>query len=154
MHRRVAGMVAVSIAFGIASCGGSDSLSKADFVSQATAMCKQAQKQAQIMQTASKDNEGRLVQLANAALARHRKLVDKLDTLEPPSELSAGYAEYVKTLRSQDGLNKKVLDEAEPDSDGTVKPGTPMAAAAHLRDQAAHKAFELARRLNIEACGG
>ncbi|MGB2710926.1 MAG: hypothetical protein WBC33_05360 [Conexibacter sp.] len=148
-------MTAVVLALAVASCGGSDSLTKAEFVKEARATCKAAERDSKGLVGVKNKSREDMIDFAKSLVADHRKLVDRLDAIEPPDEVATTYARYLTALRQQDELLGKVLAAPEDlNDDGTVKPDTPAAAISQQHDAAAHKAFLLAKQLDIVACGG
>jgi hypothetical protein len=87
MQRNVLGTGAVVLVLGVAGCGGSGSLSRADFVKQANAVCTKARTQAQ-------SNRGN--DLFGKILAYEHQTTSGIDGLKPPSELKGNVDQYVK----------------------------------------------------------
>jgi predicted small lipoprotein YifL len=95
----VRALVAAVLAVGLASCGSSGPLSRAEFTKQANAICKQrtADIEAARKQVHTRDFASIIV----AALPVVEKAESKLAALKPPKELQTRYTQYVAGVRAQ-----------------------------------------------------
>jgi hypothetical protein len=84
MHRKVAAALVAALALGVASCGGSETLTRAELVDRIEAACRQAQRLAQQDARAG----GRETNFFAAIVAGQRALVKSVEGLEAPDELS------------------------------------------------------------------
>ena len=103
MHGKVAGALVVALALALASCGGSSTLSKADFVKQANAACAKARKDAE--KARGKGIAGfadRVEQYAN-------EKTKGIEALKPPDELKASYTEYTGVLKQRSDLISRLV---------------------------------------------
>ena len=89
----------------LVGCGGGGSsistpqLSKQEFVSQANAICRQANNELRSLQ-APTDLAG-VASFASQIEPIAKNLLEKLSALEPPDELRSQYSEYLKTTNTQ-----------------------------------------------------
>jgi hypothetical protein len=127
-------------------CGGESRLSKADFQSQANAICDKYQAQLKALPTPTSLDE--IPDLVDQALAILNKEIDEIGNLNPPEEL-------------QDQFDA-MLEE----SDKTKQAADDLSAAAKSGDQAAvqkaldtgnaasNKADQIATELGLDSCKG
>jgi hypothetical protein len=107
----------VTAAIGLGACGGDDGLSKADYVEQANAICRDAN--TQLGKIAEPSDVAGIAAYVASAKTVTSAAVDKMAALEPPEELRADHQAHVA-----DG--RKVVTLADD-----------LAAAAKTGDQAA-----------------
>jgi hypothetical protein len=107
----------VAAAVGLGACGGDDGLSKADYVKQANAICRDAN--TQLGKIAEPTDVAGIATYVASAKKVTSVAVDKMAALEPPEELRADHKAHVA-----DG--RKVVTLADD-----------LAAAAKSGDQAA-----------------
>jgi hypothetical protein len=110
-------MPLLALTASIAACGGEDALSRADYVEQANAICRDYNAQIEKLEE-PRDFAG-----IRAYVSRAKDLTDdavtRLDELQPPEELAADHDAFVKEGRQVAGLADQ------------------LAAAADKRDEAA-----------------
>lgn len=148
--RSVVAVLGLSLVLGAAGCGGDESVTQADFIRQADALCAKTRKATRAERESASDMS--LVAFTNRVLKEQQQLVDDLEAVEPPEDLSARYDEYLATLRKQYDLTQQIVDEAEPDSDGTLETGSAAAGIAKTRDAATHKAVDLSKQIGFKDC--
>lgn len=141
MHRRVAAALAAALALAVASCGESESLTRAQVVNRIEAACRQA---------AEGSSEGARGESAEnffaAVLVGQRQLVEKVEGLEAPDELDTD----VETVKN--GLAERA--DIVADLAATPRSQQERAiAAANERLEAVTRDLEAAfRRLGVRGC--
>lgn len=98
MHGKVAGALVVALALALASCGGSDTLSKGDFVKQANAACATARKDAEKVR-----GKG-IAAFADRVEEYQRNKLKGIEALKPPDEMKTSYAAYKGALSQRTDL--------------------------------------------------
>jgi hypothetical protein len=99
MDRKVLGAVLAMLALGATGCGGgTGTLSRADFVKQANAICKR--RTAQIAMTEARHRRSFRAGVT-AALPLIVKSEEELRALKPPAELKGRYDELIAIERAQ-----------------------------------------------------
>jgi GTP1/Obg family GTP-binding protein len=98
MHRKVAGALVVALALALAGCGGSSTLSKADFAKQASAACTTARKDSE------KTKAKGIAAFVDKIEAYQRNKLKGIEALKPPDELKTAYAEYKDALTQRADL--------------------------------------------------
>ncbi len=93
MHRKVAAALVAALALGVASCGGSESLTRAELVNRIEAACRQAGQRTQQEQRAARGDE---TSFFTALVAGQREMVERVEGLEAPDEL----ADEVDTIKT------------------------------------------------------
>ncbi len=95
MNRKIGALV---LALVVVGCGGSGTLSRAELVKQANAICRRRTAQIEsIRGHYARDFRGFLV----AAFPAARKSLDELQALKPPSSLKHSYEEFLSGERAQ-----------------------------------------------------
>lgn len=103
MHGKVAGALVVALALVLASCGGSSTLSKEDFVKQANAACAKARKD-------SEKSRGKGIAAFADRIERYaREKAKGIEALKPPDELKTSYAEYTDALKQRSDLIARLV---------------------------------------------
>jgi predicted small lipoprotein YifL len=132
-------MVAM-LALGLASCGGSGPLSRADLVKQANAICKQ--RTADVAAMRKRVHTRDFATFVAAVLPVVDKDTSKLEALKPPQELKSAYTTWTAGVRAQI----------------THVRGSLAALRAHRRapsgesPAAAERQAKLARQLGLTSC--
>jgi hypothetical protein len=138
------GLVAVAVA-ALAGCGGGGTLSKADFVSRADAICKRYS--ARIKAIPQPKSPAGIPRFVERALPLTRKELAELRALRPPAKDA--------------GTVRRILDEFER----TIEAGRKLSAAVQKNDRgafdranlagskAARTADRLARAYGFRSCG-
>ena len=103
MHGKVAGALVVALALALASCGGSSTLSKADFVKQANAACAKARKD-----TEKARGKG-ISAFADRVEQYAREKAKGIEALKPPDELKASYTAYTGALKQRSDLIARLV---------------------------------------------
>jgi hypothetical protein len=117
-------------------CGGTKSLSKAEFVKRADAVCARASKAA-----------GSQADFVARMAAFEQKVEADLRTLKPPAELQRPLADYVGGLRQRDGLIRRYQAAAKARDSAQLHAVNQQGSAIGARLRTAVTA------LGIRACG-
>jgi hypothetical protein len=151
MHRKVARAAVMALvltfAVGVAGCGGDEAPTRAEFVKQADAMCKRSKR------GFTAEDQSNAVQFARGLIERQRELIADLDALEPPEELAARVNRYLGALRTSADLSEQLVNEVDPEADGSVPVSGKAGAVAKQRSKASHEAADLAKEIGLKACG-
>jgi len=138
MRRNVViGALAVAV-LGIGGCGGSDSLTRAQFVTRAEAVCTRVGKK--IEQTPVRGLED----LARKLVALERGKAAGIAALEPPASLRASVDEYVGAVRARAAFYVRAL--ADIRARGKPRPASVEAVEVQTRER------QLAKDLHLRAC--
>lgn len=149
MRGAVAALVGVFVLVLAACGGGGDSgarLSKAEFQSQANAICDKYQKQLDALKTPTNLDE--IPDLVDQALAILNKEVEEIAALNPPEEMQTQFDAMIaasdKTKKAADDLSKaaKASDQA-----GVQK-------ALDEGNAASNQADQIAGQLGLDSCKG
>jgi hypothetical protein len=149
MRGAVAALVGVFVLVLAACGGGGDSgarLSKAEFQSQANAICDKYQKQLDTLKTPTSLDE--IPDLVDQALAILNKEVDEIAALNPPEDLQTQFDAMIaasdKTKKAADDLSTaaKASDQA-----GVQK-------ALDEGNAASNQADQIAGQLGLDSCKG
>jgi hypothetical protein len=141
----LAGLIAL-LSAGCGGGGGGERLSKADFQSQANAICDKYQQQLDALGTPSSLDE--IPELVDKALAILNKEVDEIGQLNPPEELQSQFDSMLaasdKTKQAADDLSTaaKAGDQA-----GVQK-------ALQAGNAASTQADKFAGELGLDSCKG
>ena len=148
MRGSVAALVGVLVllAAGCGGGGGGESLSKAEFQSQANAICAKYQKQLDAIGTPSSIEE--IPDLVEQALAILNKEVDEIAALDPPEELQSDFDKLIAAS------NK--TKAAADDLSAAAKSGDQAAVQKALEEgnAASNEADQLATQLGLDSCKG
>jgi len=131
----------VALVLGLASCGGSRPLSRADLVKQANAICRQ--RAADIAATRKRVHTRDFATFVAAALPVADRAASKLEGLKPPKELTSAYSRWTAGVRAQVTQIKRAL--AALRAHRRVPNGEGLAAA--------EREAKLARQLGLTGCG-
>ena len=142
MHRKVAAALVAALALGVASCGGSEPLTRAQLVRQLETACRQAQERAEEAGRSARGEGG----FFEAVLAGQRVLVERVEGLEPPDELR----DDVDTLES--GLAERTDLVAEVAQAGRAEQQRLMAEATRRMETVTRDIDGALRRLGVEGC--
>lgn len=152
---KAARLVVVVLMLGVAGCGGSDSVTKAEFVRQADAKCKQVQTKITSIMVSAQSGEGggkSNVELASEAVALRVSLTKDLAAVDAPESLAADYDRFIEVRRTIDGYTQKAVDAAAPDSKGEAEAGTSEADFTQRGSAEAHESASLATKLGLKVC--
>ena len=111
MHRKVAVAMAAVLALGVASCGGSDPLTKAEFTKQANAVCVKARARIERMKGAG----GEIAALMQKGVAYERAKADGIRALDAPDELKAAITEYTHAITARGAYFEKASRRKKAD---------------------------------------
>jgi hypothetical protein len=135
MDRKVLGAVVAALALALASCGGSDTLSRADFVKQANAICKRRT----VMIAATQQHHRNDVRGAiEEALPVFAKTIDGLASLHAPAESKASISKIIAIERAQLGRIRAIAAGHRPSSAESLP--------------VLHEQSNLKRQLGLESC--
>jgi hypothetical protein len=140
MDRKVVGALAMALvaALALASCG-SGSLSRADLVKQANAICRHRAAQIASMQRRYANNFRGLVA---AALPVASKGLDELRKLKPPSSLKTRYEQFLALERAQlDQVRAALVAQKTGRRPRTAEPPAQI-----------HRRGDVTRELGLTAC--
>jgi hypothetical protein len=93
-----------AVAFALAGCGGSEALSRSEFVKKANATCVRTNAAARAR------NPHGIEAYTAMVLALQASKLDGIRALEPPPELRGRYAAYERALRDRTTFFARVLD--------------------------------------------
>ncbi len=156
----IAGCVAVG-ALAFAGCGGGSStsttgasgasgsapLSQDEFVSQANAVCKEANDQVAALKAPSATSSVQdQIPTLEQNIAIGNDLYTKLSAITPPSDLQAKYATYLSEGKGQIALANQVLDAAKANDTAKIQQIAAKANASTAR------ANEEAKALGLTEC--
>jgi hypothetical protein len=97
-------------AAGLTACGGDEGLSKAEYLKQGNALCRQAN--ADLKKIAPPSDLAGLKDYVTKAKGVTTKAVDKLDALEPPEDLRADHDAHVADGRKVIAMADRLGDAA------------------------------------------
>jgi hypothetical protein len=98
MDSKLLGAVTAGLALALASCGGSGTLSRADFVKQASVICK---RRSALVASAQRTHRGDFRAVARAAMPGFKRSLDELAALRAPADAKARLAEIVSIEHRQ-----------------------------------------------------
>lgn len=143
MHRRVAAALVAALALGVASCGGSESLARAEVVERVEAACRAAQ---QRMTQAQREARDGATGFLAAAVAGQRLLAERVEAIEPAGEV----ADAVDALKA--GLVERA-ELIERIADAPRSEQSRVTAAAGRRTEALTRDIDAAfRSLGVRGC--
>lgn len=142
MHRKVAAALVAALALGVASCGGSEPLTRAQLVRQLETACRQAQERAAEAGGAARGEGG----FFEVVLAGQRVLAERVEGLEVPDELR----DDVDTLES--GLAERTDLLGDVAEAGRAEQQRLMAEATRRMETVTRDVEGALRRLGVEGC--
>ena len=147
MTKALARAVAVLVLAALAGCGGSggDRLSRAEFISQADAICTEYEEKLNALGTPQNTEE--LAEFADKALPIAEDGRDELGELRPPEDLQDTYDAW---LEQGDRAIQIVEDLREAAEDGDTAEIQRIAREAEAADTEANR---LAEQIGFEQCG-
>jgi hypothetical protein len=104
MQRRVAAALVAALALGVASCGGSESLTRAEVVNRIEAACRAAQARAEQAQRGAR---GGAADFLGAAIASQRVLTERVESIEASDDV----ADEVDALKAGLAERTQLVDE-------------------------------------------
>jgi hypothetical protein len=138
MRRTVVAAIVVAVALGAGGCGGSEPLTRAEFVKRAEAVCTRVSKK--IERTQIRGLEG----LAQKLIALERGKVDGIGELEPPDGLRASVDQYLGVINDRSAFYRRALSDIRENG----KPRQQDVAAVEIQT----REKELATELHLRAC--
>lgn len=139
----VGGAVAAGLL--LAACGGGGGLSKADYVQQANAVCRQAARNVAALDAGRSDVE-QLPKVAGEVVAVQRTALDKLKAIKAPKEDRTEIAKWI-------ALVDQTIDQAEVSAQSQRSGDITRAIAANLNGAALdRRADQLARTYGLTRC--
>lgn len=142
--RRV--LVGAALLVLLAACGGSSGLSKADYVRQANAVCRDGAKQIAALQIPDPDDVAGLPTAAARVVAVQRRTLDQLRAIHPPKGDKAEIAKWI-------ALVDQTVDQAEVSASSQRDGDLKRAATANVNGAALDvRADELARGYGSRMC--
>jgi hypothetical protein len=155
-RRRLAIVAALCSAVALGACGkgddddggggGGEPLSKAEFISKADAICKEAEQK--IESQPDPQELGDLVGLAESSKKVTEDSLSDLRELEPPAEVRRDYETALQTLEGQLELLDDLKSGAEDEDAEAVQKVAERAQVLDRRGDAA------AKRIGLKECGG
>ena len=139
MDRKGVGAAVAVLALGIASCGGSAALSRAELTKRANAICKHRTAKINAAQVRRK---GSTTAFMAAALPIASKSLDELAALKPPASLKSKYDQFMTGERSQIGTVRRAL--------AALRAGRRPGPGESVGDL--HRQAQVTRDLGLEAC--
>jgi hypothetical protein len=142
----LAAVVLAGAAVLISACGGSDSLSGEDFISQADKVCRQNQQQFDRIQRKPPRTAAQAETQAAALVGVAQDALDELRDLTPPEDARDAYDRYLASRERALGFLEDGRDAAAGND--------PKAYAAAKRKAAAEQAtrLQLARAVGLRVC--
>jgi hypothetical protein len=139
----VGGVVAAGLL--LAACGGGGGLSKADYVQQANAVCRQAAARIAALDVARSEVED-LPRVAGEVVAVQRTALDKLKAIKAPKEDRTEIAKWI-------ALVDQTIDQAEVSAQSQRSGDITRAIAANTNGAALdRRADQLARSYGLTRC--
>jgi ABC-type enterochelin transport system substrate-binding protein len=130
----------------LAACGGGGGLSKADYVTRANAICREAAKQVTTLDAPGQSDVAELPKVAGKVVAVQRKALDRLKAIKAPKEDRTEIAKWI-------ALVDQTIDQAEVSAQSQRSGDITRALAANLNGAALDKrADELARAYGLRRC--
>jgi hypothetical protein len=139
----IGGAVAAGLLLG--ACGGGGGLSKADYVEEANAVCRQAAKKVAALDAAASDVED-LPKVAGEVVAVQRTALDRLKAIKAPKEDRSEIAKWI-------ALVDQTIDQAEVSARSQRSGDITRAIAANTNGAALdRRADQLARSYGLTRC--
>jgi hypothetical protein len=143
MHRKLAAALVAALAIGVASCGGSEPLTRAELVDRIEAACRQAEERAEREQRAAGRGASNFFA---AVLAGQRQLVERVEGLEGPDEI----ADDVETLKT--GLAERTELVATVAEASRAEQQRTMTAVGERLESVSRSVDGALRRLGVRGC--
>jgi len=141
MHRATIGALAATVAIGVAGCGGSDgTLTRAEFVRQANAVCAKADAQARKKEARTDGIERSALLLAVSQAIK----AEQIGALRPPTGLQTSFEQYKQILQERKALYARVLEN--------LHAKRPIGVTAPETIELQTRERELARGLKLTRC--
>jgi hypothetical protein len=153
MQRGMLGAVIAVLAITVASCGGNKPTtqsSRSEFQRQADATCRQAKTEMTAVlrsPQAARASQRELADLVAKTVVRQRQMIADLGAIKPPDGLTAGYREYVATLRAENSMTQQAVDKVRGGG------AAPTPGSSEPRRDLSHKAVRLAKAVGLRFCG-
>lgn len=143
MRRALVGAV---VALVVAACGGAGGTSKADYVKQANAVCRDAAKQVAALRIPSRADVTAMPKAAARVVAVQRRALDQLRAIKPPKPDRTEIAKWV-------ALVDQTIDQADlsaaAQKDGEIQRAITANANGSALDR---RADEIARAYGLRMC--
>ncbi len=127
---KILSLLAASAALAIAGCGGDDDettsgatgatgvggaapLSEEEFVSQANAICADANSQIEAIPAPTSNDAQAIGDYAREVLAVAEPLIEQFDALVPPENLQSEFDEYTAQVQEQAALDRQLVTAAD-----------------------------------------
>jgi hypothetical protein len=137
--KRALGAVAIAAAVATATgCGGSEELTRAEFVAQANRACESAAEERPTTATS-------LIAAVAAGAEQRELVVSRLEQLKPPAEVAARYDELVSLLSRQSTMLADYAELLRADDNASRRLAARMTAEAE-------DALEIIDQLGLDAC--
>jgi hypothetical protein len=145
MHRTVAAALVAALALGVASCGGSEeTLSRAQLARRIEQACRQGQNVAAARSEARRRSGGSgQSQFIATILAGQRVAVERIEDLNPASDVKDDYEAFKQAMRDRIALFVRVQ--------GSGETGTTRAVQAQ-GEAVTRRLHDAAGRLGVEGC--
>lgn len=143
MHRKVAVALVAAFALGVAGCGSSEPLTRAELVRQVESACRQAQRTGQAEMRSSRGPNA----FISSILAMQRDLSSKLEGLDPPDAARDDFETF------KDGVEQRTeLVERVESVRGQQQMQRAMAAIEDEATAVTERVQSAGRRLGIDGC--
>ena len=143
MKRMLVGAAAVAV---LAACGGGGGMTKADYVQQANAVCRDAAKQVAALRIPGRADIEAMPKAAANVVAVQRKAVDRLRAIKAPKPDRAEIAKWI-------ALVDQTIDQADVSAKAQKDDDIPRAITANTNGTALDlRADEIARRYGLRMC--
>ncbi len=130
----------------LVACGGGGGMSKADYVKQANAVCRDAAKQVAALRIPARADIASMPKAAANVVAVQRKAVDRLRAIRPPKHDRAEIAEWI-------ALVDQTIDQADVSARAQKDDDITRAITANANGTALdRRADQLARGYGLRMC--
>lgn len=145
MHRKVAATLVAVLAFGIASCGGSEeTLTRAELVRRVELACRQGQQEAQKAARAARGDDGGA--FFEGLLAGQKAVMDRIDDFTASGAAKADFEALKDGIQVRLDAIEDVVAADRADRERAIRSVQADVEAASRRAAAA------ARRLGVDGC--
>jgi hypothetical protein len=150
MHRKVAAALVAALALGIAACGSSEPLTRAQLARQIEIVCRQAQQQLQAQARAGarvrlSPGESQK-QFVVAVVAGQRGIEKKLEDLDAPDQEKESFDAYKQAVKERADLYERVS------SGSAASLSRAMLAVQDQGEALSSRIRQATRRLGVETC--